>query len=52
MFIIIFKCNYLLIFLHGKLLLKQFYIKNKIFTFFYVLHILYKLGFLNKKLKK
>lgn len=47
-FTIIYKRHYLLIFMSGKVFLKQPYINNKIYTLFFVLHILYKLGFLNK----
>ena len=49
-FIIIFKKKFLLVFLFNKLLLKQYYIKKKDMTYniFFVFHLLYKFGFLNK----
>jgi len=43
---IFFKKDYIIVYLNEKVFLKQEYIKNKskLFTFFYVLHILYKYG--------
>lgn len=48
-FIIKFKDKYLLVYFSNKLLLKQMYIKNKVYTLFFILHLLYKYGILNKK---
>jgi hypothetical protein len=48
-FIVKFKDKYLLVILSNKLLLKQMYIKNKIYTLFFILHLLYKYGILNRK---
>ena len=44
MFKIIFEKNYIVVYLNDEIFLKQEYIKNKQFTFFYVLHILNKYG--------
>jgi len=46
-FVIIFKENYLLIFLANRLFFKQHYIKNKVFTLFFIIHLLYKFGLTN-----
>ena len=47
-FKIIFKKKFILIFLFDKLLLKQYYINNKLYTLFFIFHLLYRFGFLNK----
>ena len=44
MFKIIFEKNYIVVYLNNKIFLRQEYIKNKQYTFFYVLHILNKYG--------
>lgn len=44
MFKIIFEKNYIIVYLNNEIFLKQEYIKNKQYTFFYVLHILNKYG--------
>ena len=47
-FKIILKKKFILIFLFDKLLLKQYYINNKLYTLFFIFHLLYRFGFLNK----
>jgi hypothetical protein len=47
-FIIIYKKKFLLVFLFNKLFLKQYYVKNKVFTLFLMYHLIYKLGLINK----
>jgi len=44
MFKIIFEKNHIIVYLNNEIFLKQEYIKNKQYTFFYVLHILNKYG--------
>ena len=44
MFKIIFEEKYIVVYLNNDIFLKQEYIKNKQYTFFYVLHILHKYG--------
>jgi hypothetical protein len=44
MFKIIFEKNYIVVYLNNEIFLKQEYIKNKQYTFFYVVHILHKYG--------
>ena len=44
MFKIIFEKNDIVVYLNNKIFLRQEYIKNKQYTFFYVLHILNKYG--------
>jgi hypothetical protein len=46
--VIVLKKKYLLVFISNQLILKQFYIKNKVYTLFFILHLLYKFGVLNK----
>jgi len=49
-FIIVLKKKFILVFLLGRLFLKQYYIHNdKVDTLFYVLYILYVLGFWDNK---
>jgi len=49
-FIIVFKKKFILVFLLGRLFLKQYYIHNdKVDTLFYVLYTLYVLGFWDNK---
>jgi len=45
---IIFKQKFLLIHLFDKLFLKQYYIKNKAYSLFFIYHLLFKFGFVNK----
>jgi len=47
-FVIIFKKKFLLIYLFDQLFLKQYYVKNKVYTLFLIFHLLFKLGFVNK----
>lgn len=47
-FIIIFKEKFLLIYLFDKLFLKQYYVKNKVYSLFLIFHLLFKFGFVNK----
>lgn len=44
MFKIIFQKNHIVVYLNNEIFLKQEYIKDKQYTFFYVLHILNKYG--------
>jgi len=44
MFKIFFKKDYIIVYLNNKIFLKQEYINNKQYTFFFVLHILHKYG--------
>lgn len=44
MFKIVFEDKHIIVYLEDELFLKQEYIKNKQYTFFYVLHILNKYG--------
>lgn len=44
MFKIIFEKNHIVVYLNNEIFLKQEYIKNKQYTFFYVVHILHKYG--------
>ena len=44
MFKIFFKKDYIIVYLNNKIFLKQEYINNKQYTFFFVLHILRKYG--------
>jgi hypothetical protein len=46
--VIVLKKKYLLVFISNQLILKQFYMKNKVYTLFFILHLLYKFGVLNK----
>ena len=49
-FIIVLKKKFILVFLLGRLFLKQYYIHNdKVDTLFYVLYTLYVLGFWDNK---
>ena len=42
--------NYLKIFLNEKYMIKQYYVfNNKIYTYMYIIHILFKLGGLKLK---
>lgn len=45
MFKIILKKKKIIILLNNKIFLTQFYIKNKLYTFFFVCHLLNKYGF-------
>ena len=47
-FTIIYKKKFLLVFLFDQLFLKQYYIKNKVFTLFFIYHTIHKLGLINK----
>jgi hypothetical protein len=44
MFRIFLRKKYIVVYLNDKIFLRQEYIKNKQYTFFYVLHILNKYG--------
>jgi hypothetical protein len=44
MFQIFLEKDYIVVYLNDKIFFKQEYIKNKQYTFFYVLHILNKFG--------
>jgi hypothetical protein len=46
--VIIYKKKFLLVFLFNKLFLKQYYVKNKVFTLFLMYHLIYKLGLMSK----
>jgi hypothetical protein len=49
-FIIVLKKKFILVFLLGRLFLKQYYVHNdKVDTLFYVLYTLYVLGFWDNK---
>ena len=43
-FIIVFKKDCIIVYLNNEVFLRQDYIKNKHYTFLYVLHILNKYG--------
>jgi hypothetical protein len=47
--IINYKKDSIIVILYGELLFKQPFLKNKTYTLFYVFHILYKFGYLNKQ---
>jgi len=48
MFKIIFKKKFIIVYFYNKIFVQQEYIKNKQFTYFYVLHWLNKYGYIMK----
>lgn len=47
-FSIAFKGKFLLVFIGNQLFLKQYYIKNKTYTFLFICYLLYKFGFFSR----